>query len=92
MARLARELSRIADRPVQDKTDLTGIFDFELKWAPDRMPPVPAGAVQLKGKGLLSRLPLLPAAVEEELGLKMKPEKGEIEVLVVDHLEQPSEN
>jgi uncharacterized protein (TIGR03435 family) len=35
MARIARELSAFADRPIQDRTGLTGAFDFRLAWTPD---------------------------------------------------------
>jgi uncharacterized protein (TIGR03435 family) len=34
MARLAELLSMKLDRPVADKTGLSGLFDVELKWAP----------------------------------------------------------
>ena len=84
LTRIARELSPFAGRPVQDRTGLTGAFDFELKWTPD------GGAV--KPNGADDSGPSFTTAIEEQLGLKLKGEKGQIETLVVDHVERPSEN
>ena len=87
LKRIARELSPFAGRPVQDRTGLTGAFDFELRWTPDQ---VDAGAVKFNSGG--DSWPSFTTAIEEQLGLKLKAEKGQIEVLVIDHLEKPSEN
>jgi uncharacterized protein (TIGR03435 family) len=83
MERIARELSAFAGRPVQDRTSLTGLFDFELKWTPDQL----ESKLDVTDSG-----PSFTTAIEEQLGLKLKSEKGRIEVLVIDHLEKPSEN
>ena len=91
LTRIARELSPFAGRPVQDRTGLTGVFDFELRWTPDQVESKPdAGAAKLNAAG--DSWPSFTTAIEEQLGLKLKSEKGQIEVLVVDHLEKPSEN
>jgi uncharacterized protein (TIGR03435 family) len=83
LTRIARELGPFAGRPVQDRTGLTGVFDFELRWTPD----------QLDSKSTaVDSWPSLTTAIEEQLGLKLKSEKGQIEILVIDHLEKPSEN
>lgn len=87
IARIAKEFTPIAGRPVQDRTGLTGAFDFELRWAPET---VDADAVKLNG-AVISGPPFATAA-EEQLGLKLRAEKGQSEVLVVDHLEKPTEN
>jgi uncharacterized protein (TIGR03435 family) len=81
LERIARELSTYAGRPVQDRTGLTGVFDFELRWTPDQ--------VEARGD---DSWPSFTTAVEEQLGLKLKGEKGQISVLVIDHLDKPSEN
>lgn len=83
VSRIARELGPFAGRPVQDRTGLNGVFDFELRWTPDQLDSKPAA---------IDSVPSLTTAVEEQLGLKLKPEKGQIEILVIDHLEKPSEN
>jgi uncharacterized protein (TIGR03435 family) len=83
LTRIARELSPFAGRPVQDRTGLTGVFDFELRWTPDQVESKSdAGAYW----------PSFTTAIEEQLGLRLRSEKGQIEVLVIDHLEKPSEN
>lgn len=68
------------DRPVMDKTGLTGRFDFDLTWAP------PATG------GDLANAPDLFTAVQEQLGLKLEPQKGPVEVMVIDHAEKPDGN
>lgn|SRR5579871_256501 len=88
IARIAKELTPIAGRPVQDRTGLTGAFDFELKWAPEIEPGT--DAVKLNGAAVSG--PPLSIALEDQLGLKLRPEKGQIEVLVIDQLEKPTEN
>ena len=78
-------------RPVEDRTGLTGNFDIDLDWTPDRpLPAPPAGApalpaVDSNGAGLFT-------ALQEQLGLKVEPTKNSIDILVVDHAEHPTEN
>jgi len=76
------------DRPVVDKTNLTGRFDFDLEWAPDEtqfggeVPVAPADA------------PIAPlfTALQQQLGLKLEATRGPVEALVVDTVERPSAN
>jgi len=82
MSQLATLLSPRAERPVQDRTGLAGSFNLDLRWQSDRGPADPA---------LADRLPTsLFTALEEQLGLKLEPTKGSIEVLVIDHVEKPT--
>ena len=75
-------------RPVVDKTGLTGTFDFSLEWMPDMSGPQPdAATAQPEESG-----PTFGEAIREQLGFKLKPEKGSVEILVIDHVEHPSEN
>jgi uncharacterized protein (TIGR03435 family) len=80
-AELAATLSSIAGWPVFDKTGLTGKYDFKLEYAPDdsQTDPDPVG-------------PSIFTAVQEQLGLKLEPAKGPVEILVIDHVEKPSGN
>jgi uncharacterized protein (TIGR03435 family) len=82
----------VLDRPVVDKTGIAGTFDFTLKWTPDES--------QFSRLGLFYRPPAedssLPPplfkAIEEQLGLKLEPEKIPAEVLVIDKVERPTAN
>jgi len=84
MELLAKFLSAHAARPVVDKTGLSGQYDFTLEWSPDpeQLPP---------GAPVLSR-PSLFTAVQEQLGLKLAPQKVETELITVVHAEKPSAN
>lgn len=89
---LARQLRVLAGRTVQDRTGLTGSYDFTLKWrrnpplsdaAPDDQP-VPS-ASDPGGSDLFK-------AIQQQLGLNLKPGKGPVDIIVIDHVERPSEN
>lgn len=78
MGDVASALRRQAGRPVEDHTDLTGKFDFQIQWAPDQT----ADSVE----------PSLFTVLKEQLGLKLQPAKGSLETLVIDQIQKPSEN
>ena len=86
--KLAVSLSRSGlDRPVVDRTGIEGGFDLHLRWAADS-PASAAGPVP-------SDIPAAPSvltALKEQLGLKLESAKGPVEILVIDHVEKPSEN
>lgn len=93
---LVKLLSRLLGRNVIDKTGLAGNYDFTLKFAPDQGPagfggpggnPAPSDAAPPDSSG-----PSIFTAVEEQLGLKLEPQKGPVEMIVIDHVEKPSEN
>ena len=92
MARIARELSDFAGRPVQDQTSLTGSFNFELKWTPDEYESSDGQGKLLNGNPVDTSSPSLFSAVQQQLGLKLEPKRGPVEILVIDHAEIPSEN
>lgn len=76
-------MNSFPDRPVIDDTGLTGTYDLHLTYTPQTPPnrnnPDP---------GDLSVF----TAVQEQLGLKLEARKAMIDVLIVDHIEKPSEN
>ena len=90
VADLASVLQRGAlDRPVVDKTGLSGRFDFDLEFTPDE--------TQFDGAfGRIADDPAnrrgLFAAMQEQLGLRLEGTIGPIEALVIDHVERPSAN
>ena len=75
------------DHPVVDQTGLTGRYDFVIEWAPENNRPGPASDALPDLAG-----PTFVAALREQLGLKLEPTKAPLPILVVDHVERPSEN
>lgn len=84
MDSLARFLSSATHMPVVDKTGLKGTYDLHMKWQREE---------EGQASGLHDQaLPTIYAALREQLGLKLQSGKGPVKVLVVDHVQQPSEN
>jgi uncharacterized protein (TIGR03435 family) len=75
-------LSQLADRPVIDKTGLTGLFNIQLQYAPD----------QEVSTDDATEFPSLFTALQEQLGLKLTAGTGPVPVFVIDRLERPSAN
>ena len=80
MSRLAQFLSRLLDRPVIDKTGTQGVFDIDLHYAWEELT-----ATAPKQS---SNAPSIFTALQEQLGLKLQPEKPPLEVVVIDHIER----
>ena len=91
MSELASVMQRAAlDRPVLDKTGLSGRYDFELEWTPDESQ---FGGVLGKAPSADESLkPGLFAAIQQQLGLRLEATRGVVSLLVIDHVERPSEN
>jgi len=94
IAMLADVLSRqpeLGNRLVQDKTGLTGDYDWTLKWTPASMDSSSSadGAAPPAGD---PSTPSLFTALQEQLGLKLESTKGPVDGLVIDHVEKPSAN
>jgi uncharacterized protein (TIGR03435 family) len=71
-----------------NRTGTTGRFDFQCTFTPDDSQfnghsPLPAGA---------GSSPSLYEALQQQLGLRLSAERASIDVIVVDHIEPPSEN
>jgi uncharacterized protein (TIGR03435 family) len=112
MATLTPILSYLSGRPVEDKTALTGRYDFAIQMNFNQLGPALENATKKAGSSVDSMLPPPPprieggsapspsadsetsifTAVQEQLGLKLEPAKGQVETLVIDHVERPSEN
>jgi len=81
----------VLDRPVVDRTGLTGKFDLTVTFLPDD--------TQFNGHSPVGKLadgvepaPSLSEAFLTQLGLKLTPEKTSVDVLAIDHVEKPSAN
>ncbi|HKO20210.1 MAG TPA: TIGR03435 family protein [Acidobacteriaceae bacterium] len=98
----ASALSWQAGRVVVDKTGLTGRYDLNLTWAPEPAGSDAAAKTMARGPGGAGgpggdtvdsgNGPSLFTAVQEQLGLKLEPQKAMVDVVVIDHMEKPSEN
>jgi uncharacterized protein (TIGR03435 family) len=94
MASLASFLSNIVSNmgrdgsAVQDKTGLTGRYNFEVK-----LPPIEP-RVRGEARGTITEPDSSSGAftAAEALGLKLEKGKGQVETLVIDHIERPSAN
>lgn len=80
-------LSGPLEMPVVNQTGLTGKYDFTI----DFTPYLPDPAKNMDGTRP-DTTAILKAALHDELGLKMTSGKAQIDVLVVDHVEKPSQN
>ncbi|HEY7188269.1 MAG TPA: TIGR03435 family protein [Vicinamibacterales bacterium] len=94
MADLARSLAGFVNRTVVDKTGLNGRYDFQLTYTPEGrgLPGLPAGAppVGVEAPAADPNGASLFTALQEQLGLKLDSQKGPVEVLVIDSIEQPT--
>jgi uncharacterized protein (TIGR03435 family) len=96
ITQLIDPLSRFTGRIVVDKTNLTGKYDINLEYTPEQ------GQFQAPPGGAPPGMPPLPpidpngpslvTALQEQLGLKLESQKGPVEMIVIDHIERPSEN
>ena len=94
MAQLVSALSDLTGRPVIDKTGLTALYDFTLKFTyegrmPGLMGPLgaPAGA---PAPAADPDAPSLSTALQEQLGLKLESARGPVEVVVIEKIEKPA--
>ena len=89
MSNLATHSHHTYGRIVLDKTELTGNYDFELTYAPEA---IGRGGPPLINGGPVTVDPNAPnlfTALQEQLGLKLDSQRGPVEVVVIDRIEQP---
>jgi uncharacterized protein (TIGR03435 family) len=88
----ATELTGLADngidRSVLDKTGLAGKYDFIFDFALQINGPLPPGFDFTPDESA----PTFMEALKQQLGLKLESQTGPVPVVVVDHVEQPTEN
>ena len=80
------------ERPIIDKTGLTGLYDFLLQLSEPPDPPSdsnPADAIDGMRANTKSQI---PSKLEEQLGLRLVSSKGPVEVIVIDRVQKPTVN
>jgi len=87
MTDLAATLSNLQHRLVLDKTALSGIYNFELDYAAERMRPPGVPADKLPPPN--DDLPSLPTALEQQLGLRLESARGPVPTLVITSAQPP---
>ena len=93
MPHFADILSQLVDRPVVDKTELKKVYDFNLEWTPDQTQPPDLGEGGERRAVDSPPGPSIYTALQEQLGLKLEPQKLPVQVLIIDHAEKvPTEN
>ena len=98
MTALAELLTQQLDRSVVDKTGLTGIYDFKLQWTPDESQgamfkgPEPGPQTPTSASSPDSSGPSVFTAIQEQWGLKLEPTKAPVNTLVIDGVDEPSDD
>lgn len=98
MSKLVEVLADRIGRTIVDKTGFSGTFNFQLDFSPEdaaSIPkPAPTGAAgpERPIPGTNVQTPTIFAALQEQLGLRLQAGKGQVEVLVIDHVQRPSPN
>jgi len=82
MAEFAMTMDSQLEKPLVDRTGLTGKWDFLLKWRPETAPDTDDP----------NALPGIFTAIQEQAGLKLEGTTAPVEALVIDHVERPSAN
>ena len=86
-------LSRLVGRAVVDRTSLPGNWELELAFSSDPSQlGLPSGIAPPPAPNADPHGPSLFTALEEQLGLKLQPARGPVEVYVIDRAERPTEN
>jgi uncharacterized protein (TIGR03435 family) len=86
---LTQILGRELGRDVIDKTGLDGRYDLVLTWSPQDNS---AAMTTPSSDNSIAAGPSIFTALQEQLGLKLESTKGQVQTLVIDHVEQPSAN
>jgi uncharacterized protein (TIGR03435 family) len=100
MGSFATQLTNFVNRRIIDRTAIDGLYDITLRFASDPQ----MGGITDQAFGALRQIrppanpaasptgPAIFTALEEQLGLKLEPNKAQLEYFVIDSIEKPSEN
>lgn len=89
MSAVANGLAMLLNRAVRDRTGLKGGFDADAQFNPEGLTGMSQGAPEDRHR---NDAPSLDIALQEQLGLKLESTHGPVSILVIDHVEHPSEN
>jgi uncharacterized protein (TIGR03435 family) len=78
-------------RPVIDQTGLAGTYDWFFEFLPELPPGLPAGT-EIPGRPADAVGPSFSDALHNQLGIKLVPQKGPYDYLMVDHIDRPTAN
>jgi uncharacterized protein (TIGR03435 family) len=79
IGQFVRRLATLSGRPVEDRTGLTDLYDFDLEWTREPLAET-------------AEAPSLFTALREQLGLRLSADKGPVRIVVVESVERPGEN
>jgi uncharacterized protein (TIGR03435 family) len=88
---LTHNLSQRLGRPVVDRTNLNGNYDFKLKWTTGQSQSSSQAGDPVRPLSDDSDLTIF-TAIQEQLGLRLESQKGPAEVFIIDHAEKPADN
>ncbi len=89
---IATILSRQVERQVLNRTGLSAEYDFQLEFTPDSGPCRAAGESPGAAAAEPSGAPSIYTALQQQVGLKLEPSKGRVDLLLIDRLEKPTQN
>jgi uncharacterized protein (TIGR03435 family) len=92
MPKVASTLQGMVQRPVVDRTNLKGFYDFRIRFSPSAIPAFPDRTARDDGTPAVPSDPPLLPILQDQLGLRLQPGRGTVEVLVIDHAEKPDAN
>jgi uncharacterized protein (TIGR03435 family) len=89
MEYLARSLRPYIDRPIADHTGLTAGYDFTLAFTMEPPESMHEGMLGHDGKPIDFSGPRISEAFRQQLGLRLEPGKGPLEVVTIERAEKP---
>jgi uncharacterized protein (TIGR03435 family) len=76
-------------RPIVNETGLDGLYDYKLEWTPDE---VQVASDETAARPKDENVPSLSSALQEQLGLRLRSQKGPVEMITVERAEKPTAN
>ena len=90
MTEFTTRLSQLTGRPVENKTGLTGNYDIQLDFFHELAPPNPRDAIEPVDADRRDVEPSLFGALQEQLGLRLDPRRGPVDLLIISRVERPT--